>query len=238
MSHTLKSIFSFTLLTVALLILPACSSNQAPILLLNVSLTATPAVPKPTTTESAVVDCARSCQPPAQRAPAPRSLGFAEMWSLIVKYHHKHSSHFTPELVACLFWEESGFRLVEHPRSHAAGYGQVLPSSLRQVNRHYGTAFSRTGLLTSPEESVEASILALELAWTWKRDKVQALFGYAGGRNARAVIRWLVAEPELLKARVPYSFTPQVPPPAVQQQVIRGMRGCSPPGFDPRILFQ
>ena len=170
-------------------------------------------------------------------ATAPAMAPFQDMWALILKYQRKHSSHFSPELIACLFWEESGFRMVEHPVSGAMGFGQVLPSTLRAVNKRFGTDFTPSDLLTSREASAEAAVLALELAWEWKRDKAEALAAYAGGAsNQRIVRRWLAAESAMLQGRIPYgsSFGLQS---YVEHHQIRALRLVSQPGFDPQIIF-
>jgi hypothetical protein len=169
--------------------------------------------------------------------PSLAAVPFDQMWTLILKYQQLHNSHFSPELIACLFWEESGFRMVEHPLSHAAGFGQVLPSTLRAINKRYGTAFTTRDMLTSPEASVEAAILALELAWDWKRDKAGALAAYAGGSsNQHIVHKWLAAEAAMQNGRIPYgrSFGMQT---IIEQHQIRALRLCSQPGFDPQVIF-
>jgi hypothetical protein len=179
-----------------------------------------------------------SCSVPAHPNPAPRTYSFQEVWDLILKHHSARKSHFTPELIACLMWEESGFRLVENPISHSLGFGQVLPSTVREINKRYKKSFTRQLLLTSPDASVEATILALEIAWDWKKEKVGALFAYAGGiKNFEAVRKWLTAEPHLLRARISH-YAAYTPGENNNSGVIAdALHICSQPGFDPQNLF-
>lgn len=183
------------------------------------------------------LEITRSNDLPQRPAALPTMAPFQDMWALILKYRHKHASHFSPELIACLFWEESAFRMVEHPLSGAVGYGQVLPSTLRAVNKRFGTNFTPNDLLTSRDASVEASVLALELAWEWKRDKANALAAYAGGApNQHVVRKWLAAEAAMQKGRIPFgnSFGVQE---YVEHHQIRALRMVSQPGFDPQVIF-
>ncbi len=164
---------------------------------------------------------------------------FSEIWSLIVKYQRARTSHFSTELIACLMWEESGFRLVENPESHALGFGQILPSTLAEINKRYKTNFSRTQLLASPDASVEATVLALEMMWTWKKNKSGALVAYAGGmRNYNAVRKWLAAEPKMVQARWHVAARLPQTRASAQQQLIDALAVCSQPGFDPRATFE
>lgn len=183
--------------------------------------------------------CAAPCPPEQYPLKPPRPLAFATVWPLIVKYQKVYASHFTPEMIACVFWEESGFRLIEHPDSHALGFGQVLPANLREINARYGTNFTRLGLLTSPGQSVEAGILALEMAWDWKGQKVNALYGYAGGfQNYPAVYRWITGEPKLAGIGLTNGSGADLQNPSVQAQVVRALKACSQPGFHPEQLFE
>lgn len=175
---------------------------------------------------------------PSQLSYKPKTYSFDRVWTLILKYHRARASHFSPELIACLMWEESGFRLVENPQSGALGFGQVLPRTLTGINKRYKTKFTRTQLLTSPEASVEATVLALEVAWSWKRDKVRALLAYAGGaRNVNAVRKWILAEPHLLRAKMPYTSPIPVEQVSMSHPFVTAMQMCSQPGFNPRVLF-
>lgn len=163
---------------------------------------------------------------------------FPEIWTLINKHQRARSSHFSPELVACLMWEESGFRLVENRESGALGFGQILPSTLREINKRYKTNFTRAQLLASPDANVEVTVLALELMWNWKKEKTAALLAYAGGsRNSNIVRKWLNAEPHLIRARwhdaALVSFTRE----SASRQMIDALKMCSQPGFDPQVLF-
>ncbi len=189
-------------------------------------------------THAAPLAALRATRDTIQRPAAlPTALPFQEMFALILKYQRKHASHFSPELIACLFWEESAFRMVKHPVSGAAGFGQVLPATLRAVNERFGVNFTPDDLITSREASVEAAVLALELAWEWKHDKVEALAAYAGGApNQRIVRKWLNAEAVMLQGRVPYanSFGLQA---YVKYHQVRALRLCSQPGFDPQAAF-
>lgn len=181
--------------------------------------------------------CGADCTSATRRPAGARILSFSEMWTLINKYRRAHNSHFSPELIASIFWEESGFRMVEHPQSRAVGFGQVLPSNLPGINRRFQKNFTKADLLTSPEASVEASILALEMAWEWKRDKVGALHAYAGGdRNKHVVRKWLAAEAAFIPAHVPYADLVGMDW-LVRLRVVNALRLCSQPGFDPQILF-
>lgn len=167
----------------------------------------------------------------------PAMMPFPDMWALICKYQSLHHSHFSPELIAALFWEESGFRMVEHPVTHASGFGQVLPSTLSAVNKRFGMNFTTQDMITSPDASVHASVLALELAWEWKRDKAGALSAYAGGaRNQHIVHKWLAAESAMRKGRIPYGTSFGMGS-FVEQYQIRALRLCSRPGFDPQAIF-
>jgi len=188
-------------------------------------------------THAAALSEVRAARGSVAPSALPAMTSFQEMWTLILQARRKHASHFSPELIACLFWEESAFRLVKHPVSGAAGFGQVLPSTLRAVNKRFGTNFTPADLMTSREASVEASVLALELAWEWKHDKVKALAAYAGGAsNQRIVRKWLTAEAVMLQGRVPYgkSFGMQA---YVQSRQVGALRLCSQPGFDPQLIF-
>jgi len=155
------------------------------------------------------------------------------VWPLIVESQRHRRSPFSPELVAAIFWEESAFRLVRNRQSNAAGFGQVVPSTLKAVNRRFGTKFVPADLVTSPAASVEASILALELAWEWKRDKLAALRVYAGGPTQDHVIRkWLAAETAMRRGREAGPVPRDITGPELLH-VLRGLRLCSQPGFDP-----
>lgn len=162
-------------------------------------------------------------------------ISFRQMWGVISKFHKARSSHFSPEMIACIFWEESGYCNVENKGSHAAGFGQVLPSLIDTVNTKYKTQFSRESVLQSEEQSTEVAILALELAWEWKKAKVEALRGYAGyPLNQEAVRKWLAAEGELLKAKLSTDDAAS----GDQEQIIAALKLCSQPGWDPAELFK
>lgn len=134
-------------------------------------------------------------------------------------------------------WEESGFRLIENPRSHALGFGQVMPAIVRAINGRYNTRFTRDEILTVPDVSVRVTILALELAWSWKKNKPGALTAYAGGlRNYSAVRKWLAAEPAMMQARLP-DASDQIAYRASAGRMIAALHLCSQPGFHPRGLF-
>lgn len=170
--------------------------------------------------------------------PNPKVYAFSQVWTLIVKSQRAHASHFTPELVACLIWEESGFQLVENAHSHALGFGQVMPSTLDGINKRYKTNFTRTQVLTSPDASVEATVLALELAYEWKQDKTGALLAYAGGmQNYRVVQKWLAAEPGMIQARWMDASSSGGLRANAAAQLAAAMRPCSQPGHDPGMLF-
>jgi hypothetical protein len=178
---------------------------------------------------------ARAAAPDAERlgpsADAP--LPFDQVWGLIQKYSARHESPFTPELVACLFWEESGFRLVASPSSPAVGLGQVLPSTLTAVNRRFGTRFTPQDLVTSPDASVEASILVLKLAWEWRPDKMRALKLYAGAvKNLHVVRKWLAGEAAMLAGRHPLAAAGGWDWWALQHRA-RALELCAQPGHDP-----
>lgn len=163
---------------------------------------------------------------------------FSTVWSLIIKHHRARASHFSPELVACLMWEESGFRLVENRASGALGFGQILPSTLRHVNKKYNTHFTRAQILSSADASVEATILTLELMWKWKRNKEEALVAYAGGmRNYNIVQRWLAAEPYLMQARWQQASRIVFTRDMAEQRMVDALKMCSQPGYDPSVLF-
>lgn len=190
-----------------------------------------------------------SAQSPDNKPPIPtgnfsayssqaQTYTFAEIWAWIVEAQRIRPSHFSPELVACLMWEESGFRLVENPQSHALGFGQVMPSTLNAVNRRFKTNFTRTVVLTSPEVSVQVTLLALEVAYEWKKDKVRALVAYAGGmQNYRVVNKWLVAEPKMIQVRWSETSMVSALPPDASSEMIAAMKICSQPGFDPQHTF-
>ena len=174
--------------------------------------------------------------------PSPSSrtkvYSFYQVWTLITNYQRAHPSHFSPELVTCLMWEESGFRLVENPQSHALGFGQVLPATLTALNRRYKTNLTRTQPLTLPDASVQATMLALELAYEWKKTKVAALLAYAGGfQNYRPVQKWIAAEPGMIEARWSEASASSDLRANASAQLIRAMRICSQPGFDPQRVF-
>ena len=185
-----------------------------------------------------LAECGTACRTYSRQAARAKTYSFREIWSLILKYQRQRSSHFSPELIACLMWEESGFRLVENPQSHTLGFGQVRPDTLNAINKRYKTNFTRTSLLTSSDASVEATVLALEVAWDWKKEKVGALFAYAGGiRNFDAVRRWLTAEPQMLRARLPYSAGWNGTDATTSNQIVDALHICSQPGFHPQELF-
>lgn len=180
--------------------------------------------------------CGSACPrlPPLHK---PQTYSFKEVWALTVKHQRAQASHFSPELITCLMWEESGFRLVENPRSHALGFGQVMPAIVGAINRRYNTRFTREEVLTVPETSVQVTILALELAWSWKKDKLGALTAYAGGvRNYGAVRRWLAGEPAMIQARLPDTNN-QIAYRESAGRMIAALHLCSQPGFHPRGLF-
>lgn len=163
---------------------------------------------------------------------------FPEIWTLINKHQRARASHFSPELVACLMWEESGFRLVENRESGALGFGQILPSTLREINKRYKTNFTRAQLLASPDANVEATVLALELMWNWKKEKTAALLAYAGGnRNYNAVRKWLAAEPHLIRARWHDASLVSFAREKSSAQIVDALKLCSQPGFDTHSLF-
>lgn len=175
---------------------------------------------------------------PAKTSQQAKTFPFNQVWHLILKHQRTHSSHFSPELVACLMWEESGYRLVENDRSRALGFGQIMPATIKAINKRFKTNFTRTDLLTSPDKSVEATILALELAYSWKRSKVGALVAYAGGfQNYRTVAKWITAEPEMVKARAAYSWSAQFVTAHSENGIVDALHLCSQPGFHPQVLF-
>lgn len=233
-----KNIFAAALLVTMLFMPHAASAAEqnmdAEMFARNVVVAHT----RPTWHETfSALEITRSHDLPQRPAALPTMMPFEDMWALILKYQRKHASHFSPELIACLFWEESAFRMVEHPLSGAVGFGQVLPSTLRAVNKKFGTNFTPNDLLTSRDASVEASVLALELAWEWKRDKVNALAAYAGGAPHQHIVRkWLAAEAAMQKGRIPFgnSFGVQA---YMEHYQIRALRMVSQPGFDPQVIF-
>lgn len=174
---------------------------------------------------------------PVSTTRAGDALPFEMVWSLIQKYSSRHASPFSPELVACMFWEESGFRLVGSPTSAAAGLGQIMPSTLEAVNRRYGTRFTREDLITSPDASVEAAILVLKLAWEWKADKMRALRVYAGAVDNVFVIRkWLAGEAAMLEGRHPLAAAGGWDWWARKHRV-RALEICAQPGHDPQTVL-
>jgi hypothetical protein len=178
---------------------------------------------------------------PVVRRAAVRSMDapllLSTVWPLILDFHRHRRSHFSPELVACIFWEESGFRLVRNPDSAAAGFGQVLPATLRAVNKRFGTSFVPSDLMTSPAASAEASILALELAWEWKQNKRRALHAYAGGEQYDSIVtKWLAAESAMRSGRVGRASLRDLDGPG-QRHLLRALRICSQPGFNPLDAF-
>lgn len=163
---------------------------------------------------------------------------FDEVWPLILKHQRIHKSHFSPELVACLMWEESGYRLVENDQSHALGFGQIMPSTLAEINKRFKTAFTRNDMLTSPDKSVQATVLALELAYSWKKNKVAALVAYAGGhQNYRTIAKWISAEPLMIEARTPRPPSTFLVTSHSEPMMMDALHLCSQPGYHPKILF-
>lgn len=158
---------------------------------------------------------------------------------MVEKYQAIQPSHFSPELVTCLLWEESGFRLVENAQSHALGFGQVMPSTVSAINRRYKTSFTRTQVLTSPDASVEVTLRALELAYEWKKDKIGALRAYAGGgaQNDAIVHKWLAAEPRMIQARWMDASVMAAMRTRSATQMISAMGMCSQPGYEARNVF-
>lgn len=167
-----------------------------------------------------------------------KSYPFDEVWALIQKHQRAHKSHFTPELVACLMWEESGYRLVENDQSRALGFGQVMPATLAAINKRFKTKFTRNDMLTSPDKSVEATILALELAYSWKRNKVAALVAYAGGfQNYRTIAKWITAEPRMIQARAAGVQSANQVSSHAKPAIVDALHLCSQPGFHPQTIF-
>lgn len=167
-----------------------------------------------------------------------KTYSFYEVWSLVAKYQAIQSSHFSPELVTCLMWEESGFRLVENVQSHALGFGQVMPSTLNAINRRYKTSYTRTQVLTSPDASVQVTLRSLELAYEWKKDKVGALVAYAGGTQNNAIVqKWLAAEPRMIQARWTDASVMAAMRSRSTAQMISAMGMCSQPGYEARAAF-
>jgi len=163
---------------------------------------------------------------------------FNEVWNLILKHQRAHASHFSPELVACLMWEESGYRLVENNQSHALGFGQIMPSTLGEINKRYKTAFTRADMLTSPDKSVQATVLALELMYSWKKTKVAALVAYAGGfQNYRTIAKWITAEPKMIEARTPAPSGTYLVTSHSEPKMMDALHLCSQPGFHPKMIF-
>ncbi len=163
---------------------------------------------------------------------------FQYVWTLLLKHQRARASHFSPELLACLMWEESGFRLVENQTSGALGFGQILPSTLREVNKRYKTNFTRAQLLSSPDASVEATVLTLEMMWAWKKNKRDALIAYAGGmRNYNSVRKWLAAEPQMLQARWADASLISHTRANASAQMVNALKICSQSGFEPEVLF-
>jgi hypothetical protein len=166
-----------------------------------------------------------------------RSFLLSDVWALTVKHQRRYNSHFSTELITCLMWEESGFRLVQNPTSKATGFGQIMPSTLKAVNKRFGTKLTPADLLNSPDSSIKATVLTLELMWQAKKNKVDALMSYAGGpRNYRYVRKWLNAEPEMLKARNESIASADVSKSHSKQELLDAMHLCSQPGFDPRVI--
>ncbi len=161
----------------------------------------------------------------------------SDVWALTRKHQRTYKSHFTTELLTCLMWEESGFRLIRNSRSGAAGFGQILPSTLAEVNEKFGTNLTPADLLNSPDSSVKATVLTLELMWDWKQDKEKALLAYAGGvRNYRYVRKWLNAEPHMIAARFTPFTTRDMTTAHLSDEFIDAMHLCSQPGFHPDTI--
>src|SRR5262245_3806452 len=107
---------------------------------------------------------------------------FDRIWELILKYFSQHQLDvsLTPEVMACIFWEESGYRLVKNEQgSSASGLGQIIDGTREAINKEYGTKFTAKDLFEL-EKSVEASVLLLKLCWKSRRNKERALQLYAG----------------------------------------------------------
>jgi soluble lytic murein transglycosylase-like protein len=157
----------------------------------------------------------------------------SDVWALTLKHQRAYKSHFTPELITCLMWEESGFRLIQNPTSPAVGFGQIMPATLREVNKHFGTKLTPQDLLNSPDSSVKATVLTLELMWNWKKNKEAALLAYAGGiRNHRYVRKWLNAEPRMIQARY-QSLSSGIGSAHLSDEFLDAFHLCSQPGFHP-----
>lgn len=175
---------------------------------------------------------------PVKNTRQTKTYPFDQVWPLILKHQRTHQSHFSPELVACLMWEESGYRLVQNDQSRALGFGQIMPATLTAINKRFKTQFTRYDLLNSPDKSVEATVLALELAYSWKRNKVAALVAYAGGfQNYRTIAKWITAEPEMVKARAANTWTAHLVTAHSKTEIVDALHLCSQPGFHPQVLF-
>lgn len=124
------------------------------------------------------------------------------MLSLVNSFHTEQTGTFSKELILAICWEETFFQNIAQPGGPAVGYGQLESSGRRIANQHLTGdpaagegAFSRSGILGSPQLSISA--ISHCLAGLFERlgfSKSAALNGYAGvkDRPENAVIppRW------------------------------------------------
>jgi len=170
----------------------------------------------------------------------PGQRSFYSMWELIDRYVLERRSHFGREIIACIFWEETGF-INKRNSAGAVGYGQVMAQFFDDINSQFRTSFTVSSVLASDEQSVEISILFLERWFGMKGSVDAALRGYGHYPPGRAYPRWKRAEADLL-ALAGQGYLPAGPimlPPPVElvDGVARALNKCSQPGFDPYAVL-
>jgi hypothetical protein len=165
----------------------------------------------------------------------PNQKTFVEIWNLIDFAVTAWSSHFSREVIACIFWEETAFRNIKNA-SGAVGFGQVVSTNFKAINDRFKTAFTVSGVLASDAFSVNLAVLFLEVWYeTAGRSVDGALKGYGYYPHYRAYTRWKAAEADLkavgLSGPIRALTADQV------DQVAAALKKCSQPGFDPYAVL-
>jgi hypothetical protein len=128
---------------------------------------------------------------------------FFEIWNLIDRSVKARGSHFSREVITCIFWEESGFRNIKNSAG-AVGFGQVISSYFKAINDKFKTSFTVSGVLASDAQSVDIAVLFLELWYETKGKNVDgALKGYGAYPMYPAYPRWKAAEADLKAVGLP-----------------------------------
>lgn len=169
----------------------------------------------------------------------PEQRSFYYMWELIDRYVRERNSHFGREIIACIFWEETGF-INKKNSDGAVGFGQVMTRYFEGINSQFRTGFTVSSVLASDEQSVEIAILFLEKWFGMRRSVDEALRGYGNYPASHSYARWKRAEADLI-AVARQGLLPgfiQTPPPVeLVDGVTRALNKCGQPGFNPHAVL-